>query len=265
VFAAFSQNYSLDTVMKINPVMWTLCVEASFYVLLPLLGFVAFLLGPKRVGVHAAMLVGLVGVTIASNVLLHGTDGGELASKWLPTYIGFFAFGMLAATWLEWRGSQEGRAISLGPAATAALLTLGFALVAVHAYRHETAGSFNSVWTTFGNLPAGVGFALVIAAAASGTGPALGWLSARPLVSLGLISYGIYLWHLPLLLTMRELGLLPAMFALRLALVLALTVGAAALSWTLLERPVMRYASSRYRGSRTQWDRRGSRTAPAEA
>jgi peptidoglycan/LPS O-acetylase OafA/YrhL len=265
LFAVFGQIYSIETVMKINPVAWTLCVEASFYLLLPLLGIVAFLLGPRRAASQAAILAGLVGVTIGSNALLHGTDGGMLVSKALPTYIGFFAIGMLAAMWIEWRRLRRSFPASLGSAATAALMTAGFACVGLHAYWHETAGSFTWTWTTFGNLPAAVGFALVIAAAADGTGPALRWLSARPLVALGVISYGVYLWHLPLLLAVRELGLLPATYAPRLALVLLLAIGAAALSWILLERPVMRYAASRQGPAHARRDRRGSRPVPAEA
>jgi peptidoglycan/LPS O-acetylase OafA/YrhL len=264
VFALFGQNYSIDTVMQINPVMWTLCVEVSFYVLLPLLGIVALRLGPRHAGSQTAMLVGLVGLTIASNLLLHGTNGGRLVSKTLPSYIGFFAVGMLAAMWIEWRLLRRGRR-SFGSAPTAALMTAGLAFVAVHAYRHETVGSFNWIWTTFGNLPAAVGFALVIAAAAGGTGPALGWLSARPLVAMGVISYGIYLWHLPLLLAVREVGLLPATFAPRLAVVLLLAIGAAAISWTLVERPILRYVASRQGPARARRDRGGSRAALAEA
>ena len=258
LFTLFAQNYSIDTVMGINPVTWTLCVEASFYALLPLLGIAALRLGPRRVGAQAAMLVGLVGITIASNLLLHSTDGGRLVSKMLPTYIGFFAIGMLAALWIEWRPLRRGRD-SFGPVPTAALMAAGFAVVAVHAYRRETLGSFNWMWTTFGNLPAAVGFALVIAAAAAGTGPALRWLSTRPLAGLGVISYGIYLWHLPLLLVVRETGLLPATFAPRLAVVLSLAIGVAALSWFLIERPIMRYVASRQRPARARRDRSRSR------
>ena len=264
LFALFAQNYSIDTVMEINPVTWTLCVEASFYALLPLLGLGALRLGPRRAGTQVALLVGLIGLTVATNVLMDGTKGGELVSKMLPTYIGFFAIGMLAAMWIEWRPVKRARE-AFRPGATAALMAAGFAVVAAHAFRHETAGSFNWVWTTFGNLPAAVGFALVIAVAAAGTGPALGWLSTRPIVTLGVISYGIYLWHLPLLLIVRELGLLPATFAPRLVVVLALSIGAAALSWTLLERPVMRYVATRQRASRARRERRRTRAALAEA
>ena len=80
-----------------------------------------------------------------------------------------------------------------------------------------------------------------------------------------MISYGIYLWHLPLLLIVRELGLLPATFAPRLVVVLALAIGAAALSWVLLERPVMRYVATRQRASRARRERRRTRAALAEA
>ncbi len=46
LFAVFGQNYSLDTIMRLNPVTWTLCVEAAFYILLPLLGALAWRVRP---------------------------------------------------------------------------------------------------------------------------------------------------------------------------------------------------------------------------
>ena len=193
VFAVFGQNYSMGTVMKINPVTWTLCVEAAFYVLLPVLGIVAFLLGPRRAASQAAMLIGLVGVTIASNGVLHGTDGGELMSKALPTYIGFFAIGMAAAMWVEWRRLRSDREESLGPAATALLMTAGLRCSRASRLRSRDSGVLHLDVDDIRKPAAAIGFALVIAAAADGTGPASSWLSARPLVSLGVISYGIYL------------------------------------------------------------------------
>src|SRR3954463_11337955 len=57
LFAVFGQNYSLDTIMTLNPVTWTLCLEAAFYVLLPVIGWVAWRLGPRARG-RQALLVG---------------------------------------------------------------------------------------------------------------------------------------------------------------------------------------------------------------
>ena len=34
-FLVFAQNYSLDTLMQINPVFWTLTIEVAFYVAAP--------------------------------------------------------------------------------------------------------------------------------------------------------------------------------------------------------------------------------------
>ena len=126
-------------------------------------------------------------------------------------------------------------------------------------------GRSRLAWILFGNLPAALGFALLIAAAAAGIGPAVSWLGARPLVALGLVSYGIYLWHLPLILVVRELGLLPAAFAPRLAVVLPLAIGAATLSWMLVERPILKLVATRRRSSRTVGGRGSSAAVPAEA
>jgi peptidoglycan/LPS O-acetylase OafA/YrhL len=80
----------------------------------------------------------------------------------------------------------------------------------------------------------------VIVAASAGRGPAVGWLSARPLVAIGVISYGIYLWHLPLLLVTRNAGLMPDAFVLRLVVMLVLALAAGFASWRLVERPLIR-------------------------
>ena len=263
LFAVFGQNYSMDTVMQINPVTWSLCVEAAFYGFLPVIGLIALLLGPRRTGLQAAVLVGLVGVTVAWSFMLHHFHWGALATKALPGYIGHFALGMLLATWVEWRLICRQRG-TLTPLSTAALAAAGISLVAATAYWHEAAGSFTAAWILFGNLPAALGFALLIAAATAGVGPAVNWLGARPLVALGVVSYGIYLWHLPLILALRETGLLPAAFAPRLALVLVLAVGAATLSWILVERPILKLVAAPRPRSRTVGGRR-SLPVPAEA
>jgi peptidoglycan/LPS O-acetylase OafA/YrhL len=57
----------------------------------------------------------------------------------------------------------------------------------------------------------------------------------RPLVWLGTVSYGAYLWNYPLTLLLRPLGGLTAAI-----LGIGATVLAAGLSWHLVERPVMR-------------------------
>jgi peptidoglycan/LPS O-acetylase OafA/YrhL len=79
------------------------------------------------------------------------------------------------------------------------------------------------------------------AAAARATAPPRG-LSARPLAWIGRVSYGIYLWHVPLIVFLRAHGALPLSMPGALAVALPLTIVIAALSWHLLESPLQRRA-----------------------
>ncbi|MCB0971385.1 MAG: hypothetical protein KDA97_07700, partial [Acidimicrobiales bacterium] len=72
-------------------------------------------------------------------------------------------------------------------------------------------------------------------------------LRSRPLWALGVVSYGIYLWHLTVMSELDAEGswIDPATF---LSLTLWATVGSAAIataSWFVLERPLLRWARGR--------------------
>ena len=68
-------------------------------------------------------------------------------------------------------------------------------------------------------------------------------LRHRTLIWLGLVSYGIYLWHFPVLMLLVDAGL--KSFVPLTALTLALTIASASASYYLLERPLMRRARRR--------------------
>jgi peptidoglycan/LPS O-acetylase OafA/YrhL len=250
LFAVFGQNYSTETVMEINPVVWTLSVEVAMYLFLPVIGYAALRLGARRLALQTAMLLGLIGVTLLWNYLVRTGSWMPLGPKVLPAYLGHFALGMLAALWFEHRRSKDSRPI--GVAATAALMAAGFGFVLADAIWREAFGS-DFIFFVLGGLPAALGFALMIAGAAAGRGRAIDWLSVRPLVWVGLVSYGLYLWHLPLLIVVRQLEILPHAFGLRVLFVLAISLVAAALSWRLIEQPMIRrYSSARKRPAANQ-------------
>jgi peptidoglycan/LPS O-acetylase OafA/YrhL len=88
-----------------------------------------------------------------------------------------------------------------------------------------------------GYLLVALAAALVIVAAVHSDGPVRRALSWRPLVAVGLISYGVYLLHIPLFgwLTRDRVGFSgPPLFALR----VVVTGAAATASFFLIERPV---------------------------
>lgn len=242
LFAVFGQNYSLDTIMRLNPVTWTLCVEAVFYVLLPLLGALAWRLGRRSWGLQAALVGSLIPLGLVWNLVVHDQGWSIIASKALPAYLPYFAFGMLLALWSERRRLQSGAA--LGARASAALVVGGFAIVAADGYWHATAAprATNGWLAVLADVPAGLGFALIVAAAVAGSGAPTRWMSVRPLAWVGLVSYGVYMWHVPLILFGRHLGVLPDAYLPRLLVVLGPVLLVAAGSWYLVERPLIAWA-----------------------
>ena len=139
---------------------------------------------------------------------------------------------VLAYTWRE-RGPIQ--ASKLGAACRSIGLPL---LLAVDAYRlllgdaivtvalRDTALAFIGVW--------------LVQAAASGLGGTAGQvLSCRPMVYLGTISYGIYVWHglVPIVLQHTEgLGWLASPGPAKFLFVAACSVGLASITWHLFEK-----------------------------
>jgi peptidoglycan/LPS O-acetylase OafA/YrhL len=93
-------------------------------------------------------------------------------------------------------------------------------------------------------LYAGVGFLLVLPVALAGaTLPrSLRWLGSRPMVVLGVLSYGIYLWHEGVTDIYRDVFNVPIFngsFPAALAVTVAGSIALAAVSYFVIERPAL--------------------------
>jgi peptidoglycan/LPS O-acetylase OafA/YrhL len=108
----------------------------------------------------------------------------------------------------------------------------------------------NSGWLLITYILVGLGSsALLLMALKSAGVPAMRWLSSRPIVYLGKISYGLYLYHYGCLYFIRWLlAVLPSSFAVNpglkaplvFFLALGLTILLAALSYRFIEKPFLR-------------------------
>jgi peptidoglycan/LPS O-acetylase OafA/YrhL len=216
LFAVFGQNYSPETLLKLNPVTWTLCIEVVFYVLLPLL---AVALRPKN-GVVAGLA--LIAAGVAWNWVVYKAGWGPIAQKALPAYLPYFGFGFIAAHLRE--RARGGTLFAI----------CGLALIVGDAAWHAS-HKLPVLVQIFRDVPAGAGAALLILGAVGGAT----WLGVRPLAGLGLISYGFFLWQLPLILLLKRAGILPDTFVTAFPIAFATVLAVSSASWRFLEKPLL--------------------------
>ncbi len=238
LFAVFGQNFSSDTVMTFDPPTWTLAIEVSFYLVLPLLGRLAA--RPRHDGAARnpiSVPLAVIGGGLVWNAVVYLAGLPLPFGKVLPAALPYFGAGMLAAVVAETRRPS--------PLAARALAAGGALAVVADILVHS--GPIGSPPLLFASetvhdLPAALGFAAIVAAAAARGSRALEW---RPLVALGTVSYGVYLWNVPIILGLRAAGALPLDPALALPVVLAAAVAVATASWLVIERPAIAWAHSR--------------------
>jgi peptidoglycan/LPS O-acetylase OafA/YrhL len=243
LFLVFGQNFNPGSVMKLDPPMWTLAIEVSFYLLLPLVALVALRL-PRTLAVQALVPLALLAAGVLWNVEIAG-KGTIVHGKVLPAMLPYFALGMLAALALDGR-RRFGRRTAYSLLAVGIALVVGDAVwQALGAATHSPSYAYR-IWR---DLPGAAGFALVVAVAAGSAGAGTAALRWRPLVFFGTISYGVYLWHVPLLLVVRHFGLLPLHTFPAALIALVLTIPIAAASWRWIEQP----AIERARGFTRRW------------
>jgi peptidoglycan/LPS O-acetylase OafA/YrhL len=216
---------------------WSLAIEEQFYVVWPLLtlGLVRLgALGHRRGGV--ALCAALAGASsLAMAVLYDPASSASINRVYYGTDTRLFDLAVGAATgWLlVGRPVRPGELRWLRPAGLAALAAVLVALVG----SGDAAGVPRSVMFRGGFLVVALLVALVLAALRDVEGPLHRLLALRPLRAVGRVSYGLYLWHWPIIVYVT-----PAVTGLGghrlLAVRVALMAGATVASYVLVEQPI---------------------------
>ena len=231
---------------------WSLGVEEQYYLIWPLIAAVALRRGGRRVlatvaGVGALSSAALMAVLYAGGSsidrLYYGTDtraqallvGSLLGCLAAPRGWSVLPGGATATT------ARRRTVIAVG---VTALAGLAWALTHV-------AGTSPALYEG-GFLAVAAVTGLVITAVTTLPTSWLGrLLSVRPLVGIGVISYGLYLYHWPIFLALdhAHTGLAGGPLA---ALRFAVTFAVAIVSYVVVERPIRtRFAARRWRGAST--------------
>jgi peptidoglycan/LPS O-acetylase OafA/YrhL len=221
---------------------WSLAIEEQFYLVWPLL--VTVLVRGRRGGRGAARRV------LATSVVLALASLAWMLVRFDPvnpsrvyfgtdTRIASILVGAALAAWLTWRGpvhtTRARGALQVGAVASLALLAF--------AWTHLSGSS--DILYRGGLFVTAVATAVAIAAAVHPRpGGAGRLLSFRPLCALGLVSYGVYLWHWPIYVVLDQsrahLGGWPL-----LGVRVATTLAVAAVSYRFVEQPIRRGAGTR--------------------
>jgi peptidoglycan/LPS O-acetylase OafA/YrhL len=253
-YFGFAQIYARWSIARggIQPA-WTLCVEVTFYAALPLLTIAIRRLGRGRsflaseLAVCAAMTVVSVVWQVLVFAQLSVTNGWlNSALSWLPSTLGLFAAGMaLAAVSVSVEHAhQEAPPVRIVARAPWLCWLLAAAVFYGIGQMASLASENFELWFILAQLLKTLGAALLLVPLIFGTSTR-NWmrrlLGTRPFIFVGAISYGVYLWHDPLLGKLAP-RLVPHGELFTLAALSAVTVTVASLSYYCVERPAQALA-----------------------
>ena len=229
--------------------LWSLAVEEQFYLVWPWVLLGALWLVRRRQPhpqIYPGLAVVALGLTAASAVwmaLLY-QPGFDNTRAYDGTDTRAFGFLVGAALALVWPSQRLTGPLSAGK--RWALDTAGAAGLAVIVALIVGTDEYSPALYRGGLVALSVATAVVVAVAAhpaSRVGRALG---SGPLRWVGVRSYGIYLWHLPVIVLTGAAIDTGRVDLPRAGLQLAATIGLAALSWKYVEQPIRHGALGRH-------------------
>jgi peptidoglycan/LPS O-acetylase OafA/YrhL len=260
-YFGFLQVYDADTLLGGISAAWTLCVEVSFYAMLPLWALLMRrlpcgsrdrFLRTELLGLAVLFAVGFTwtavvasNTTPTANVFVDPTQ----IKPWLyvlPAYLDHFAVGMalaVASVALAGRAGQPAPIRVIERAPWLPWLVAAAAFVVTAQLSHWFEGNWGARFLATHELQAVVALGLLLPAVFGN--PDTGWvrrlLANRVLLWVGLVSYGVYLWHAAVIAELVDLGALDSLSDLPFtAAALALSLLAAAASFYLVERHALR-------------------------
>jgi peptidoglycan/LPS O-acetylase OafA/YrhL len=222
-FIVTGTTYGVST--DASPVLhfWSLAIEEQFYLVFPVLVWAVVRRSSRPLRSLGLCLTCLLVASLAYTL----THSSAPLDVYFSTFsrAGELLIGALVAV-ITWRATRPRRVWLLGLVGTMALAVfLGLTILT---------RLTDPVWSRGGLTAVGVISALVVIGVTQ-PGPLQRVLASRPLVWVGILSYGIYLFHWPVLVALRTTDLPAPTVA---AITIAASVTAAWVSSKLIENPI---------------------------
>ncbi|KEQ23835.1 acyltransferase [Paenibacillus tyrfis] len=214
---------------------WSLAVEEQFYLLWPLLLALGLRLQPRRGWLTGAMLLGAAASAAAMALLYEpGADPSRIYYGTDTRAFGLLIGAALAVVWPSGKLSA-GTSVRVRRivdwAGTAGLFAVLLMVV--------RSSQYDAFLYQGGFVLLSLAVAVTVTALAHPSSQLGRILGCRPLRWLGVRSYGIYLWHYPVIVLTSPAGG-DGISLTSAALQLTATIGLAALSWKFVEEPIRR-------------------------
>ncbi len=204
---------------------WSLAIEEQFYLLWPVV-LVGLLAVSRRIRRSVFWPIAFLAVAFGVAAPIIAAVAGPDAAYWAtPARLAEILVGSALAVWLLRRPVSSSRVAHL------ALPSLAIVVAASVLVPSGRGPAYNGFLPLFALLSAALILALQV------PGRVRRVLSASPLVAIGKISYGVYLFHWPVFVLMRQHGwdlTTPTGFA----IAAAVTAAIALVSYTFVERPI---------------------------
>ena len=225
---------------------WSLAIEEQFYLVWPVLLMIVFKVGINRTIVRRGVLV-LAALSVIEMALLYGGPETDPSRVYYGTDTR--ALSLLIGAWLAFawpsgklgedpRYSFEGtRLLILDIVGVVALVGLVIMLIACD--------GMSPFMYRGGILLASVLTMIVIAVISHPDSRLAKVFALKPLVWIGIRSYGIYLWHYPILLLMIPVSSTEATPWWLYLVALAVIIAVSAISFTFIEDPIRKGALGR--------------------
>jgi peptidoglycan/LPS O-acetylase OafA/YrhL/peroxiredoxin len=252
----FTQVYSNSRIFYTIGPAWSLAVEVHYYVLTGVLVWVLTKIARRvrarrvRIVLVAAPAVLLVLASIAfkcwAYYIRHYSLDNATAAKHYTIYYSAlsradqYAFGMLLAVFVVVAAGWRPKTATL-PRMLTVLGVLSFALMVPFRADHATDSAFVELfYYTFTGLGATMLMAAIVLSDPNWR--TMRVLRSRPLQLLGIVSFSLYLWHEPIMLSLEKHGVLvfkgqPSIWPLTCVALMIVAVACAWVSYRLIEVP----------------------------